>query len=152
MEIQAALDVADETDSFLQITDVIFDLEAEQGYQQLNEAEQTVFLIDHLLREMDNGGFDQFMHHEAGARAQDTVLALERIRAKESHAILDALIDLFPNRTVPIDDDERIAVFDQLERERTDEITQLDEQFHQTGENLVDLTLKYVTKHIKEFR
>lgn len=152
MEIQAALDVADETDSFLQITDVIFDLEAEQGYQQLNEAEQTVFLIDHLLREMDNGGFDQFMHHEAGARAQDTVLALERIRAKESHAILDALIDLFPNRTVPIDDDERIAVFDQLERERTDDITQLDEQFHQTGENLVDLTLKYVTKHIKEFR
>ncbi len=29
MEIQAALDVADETDSFLQITDVIYDKESE---------------------------------------------------------------------------------------------------------------------------
>lgn len=152
MEIQAALDVADETDSFLQITDAIFDLEAEQGYSQLNEAEQTVFLIDHLLREMDNGGFDQFMHHDAGARSHDTVSALARIRAKESQAILDRLIDVFPNRIVPLDDDERIALFDQLERESTDEIEQLNERFYETGENLVELTLKYVAKHIKVFR
>ena len=39
MEIQAALDVADETDSFLQITDVIYD-KAENGYDSLNEAEK----------------------------------------------------------------------------------------------------------------
>ena len=54
MEIQAALDVADETDSFLQITDVIYDKESEMGYDSLTEAEKTVYCIDQLLSEMEN--------------------------------------------------------------------------------------------------
>ncbi len=82
MEIQAALDVADETDSFLQITDVIYEKESEAGYDALTESEKTVFCIDGLLREMENGGFVQFFHHDVGALAADTLESLERIKAK----------------------------------------------------------------------
>lgn len=151
MEIQAALDVADETDSFLQITDVIYDKEAEQGYDHLSDAEKTVFLIDHLLREMENGGFVQFVHHEAGSWAEDTLEALERIKAKESYALLNQLVDLFDNRYVPKDEDERIELFDQIESEHADSIAALDDRFYDTGENLVEMTLRFVAKNLKEF-
>jgi hypothetical protein len=152
MEIQAALDVADETDSFLQITDVIYDKEAELGYDALNDAEKTVYLLDQLLREMENGGFVQFVHHDAGSRAVDTLEALERIKAKVSAGLLERLLDFFPERHVPADEDERIDLFDQIESDHADTIAELDDRFYDSGENLVEMTLRYVTKHLKDFR
>lgn len=151
MEIQAALDVADETDSFLQITDVIYDKENNAGYDTLNEAEKTVFCIDQLLREMENGGFVQFIHHEAGALTEDTLEALERIKARVSYDLLDSLIDLFENRDVPTDEDDRINAFDHIESEHADEIAGLDDRFYDSGENLVEMTLRYVQKNLREF-
>lgn len=151
MEIQAALDVADETDSFLQITDVIYEKANDSGYGALNEAEKTVFCIDQLLREMENGGFVQFIHHEAGALTEDTLEALERIKAKVSYELLDHLIDLFENRDVPADEDDRINAFDQIESEHADEIASLDDRFYDSGENLVEMTLRYVQKNLRDF-
>ena len=152
MEIQAALDVADETDSFLQITDVIYDKEEEQGYEALSLVEKTVFCLDQLLREMENGGFVQFFHHEAGSRAEDTFESLERIKAKSSAELLEKIIGLFEGRSIPADEDERRDAFDQIESEHADDIADLDDRFFDCGENLVELTLKYVQKNLKEFR
>ncbi|WP_370293394.1 DMP19 family protein [Thalassolituus sp.] len=152
MEIQAALDVADETDSFLQITDVIYDKESEVGYDELNEAEKTVFCIDQLLREMENGGFVQFIHHEAGARAHDTHEALERIRAKASADVLSGIIAFFDDGQVPVDEDDRIAAFDLIESEHADDIASMDDRFYDSGENLVEMTLRFVQKNLKDFR
>jgi len=152
MEIQAALDVADETDSFLQITDVIYGKEADDGYDSLSDAEKTVFCIDGLLREMENGGFSQLIHHEMGELAEDTLESLERIKAKNTHALLDRLIDFFDDRKVPEDEDERNEVFDLIESEYADEISELDDRFYDVGENLVELTLAYVSRNLKEFR
>lgn len=151
MEIQAALDVADETDSFLQITDVIYDKEADQGYDALSDAEKTVFCIDGLLREMENGGFVQFFHHDVGALALDTLDALERVKARETHALLARLVDFFEDRQVPQDEDERIAIFDQIESEYADEISEIDDRFYDCGENLVGLTLTFVSRNLRDF-
>ncbi|MGB1092393.1 MAG: DMP19 family protein [Oceanobacter sp.] len=151
MEIQAALDMADETDSFLQITDVIFDKERDSGYDDLTVSEKTVFCIDGLLREMENGGFVQFFHHDVGALASETLDSLERIKAKDSWALLNQMIDLFPERSVPADEDARIDLFDQIQDEHTDKINALDDGFYDLTENLVGLTLAYVAKNLKDF-
>lgn len=151
MEIQAALDVADETDSFLQITDVIYEKVASNGYQALNDSEKTVYCIDQLLREMENGGLVQFIHHESGAYAVDTLDALSRIRAQVSHDLMQQLINFFPDSLVPADEDDRIDIFDRIEAECTDEIAALDDEYYESGENLVELTLKYVQKNLKSF-
>ena len=151
MEIQAALDVADETDSFLQITDVIYDKVADSSYQSLNKSEKTVYCIDQLLREMENGGFVQFIHHDAGAFAEDTLSALQDIHAKVSHGLLEKLIEFFPDSVVPADEDQRIEIFDRVEAECTDEIAALDEAYYDSGENLVELTLRFVQKNVKSF-
>ena len=152
MEIQAALDVADETDSFLQITDVIYDKESDAAYDALTEAEKTVYCIDSLLREMENGGFVQFFHHEVGALAEDTLESLERIKAKGTFDLMNRMLDLFDNRQVPADEDERIEAFDQIESEHADLIAELDDRFYDVGENLVELTLRFVQKNLKDFR
>lgn len=152
MEIQAALDVADETDSFLQITDVIYDKESDAGYDALTEAEKTVYCIDSLLREMENGGFVQFFHHEVGALAEDTLESLERIKAKGTFDLMNRMLDLFDSRQVPADEDERIEAFDQIESEHADLIAELDDRFYDVGENLVELTLRFVQKNLKDFR
>jgi len=150
MEIQAALDVADETDSFLQITDVIYDKESEVGFDSLNEAEQTVFCMDNLLREMENGGFAQFFHHDSGQYWQQTLEALERIKSKHVHGIFQQVLDLFEGN-VPEDIDERVDAFDQIESENPDRIAELDDRFYDEDENLVAITLKFVSKEIKSF-
>lgn len=152
MEIQAALDVADETDSFLQITDVIYDKEAESGFEALTDAEKTVFCIDNLLKEMENGGFVQFIHHETGAYTEETLEALERIKAKGTYSLLERLIALFDGQKIPKDEDERIQMFDHIESEHADDIAELDDRFYDVGENLVGLTLLFVSKNLKEFR
>lgn len=152
MEIQAALDVADETDSFLQITDVIYDKESDTGYDSLTDAEKTVYCIDSLLREMENGGFVQFFHHEVGALAEDTLESLERIKAKGTYDLMNKMLNLFAGRHVPADEDERIEVFGQIESEHADLIAELDDRFYDVGENLVELTLRFVQKNLKDFR
>jgi len=152
MEIQAALDVADETDSFLQITDVIYDKETGSGFEALTDAEKAVFCIDNLLKEMENGGFVQFIHHDVGAYAEETLEALEKIKAKGTHALLARLIDLFDGQKIPKDEDERIEIFDHIESEHADEIAELDDRFYDVGENLVELTLLFVSKNLKDFR
>lgn len=151
MEIQAALDVADETDSFLQITDVIYAKEADDGYEALTDAEKTVFCIDGLLREMENGGFVQFIHHDVGAHAEDTLESLERIKAKGTYALMQRLVGFFEDG-VPADEDDRIEAFDHIESEYADEIAELDDRFYDVGENLVEMTLRFVAKNLKEFR
>ena len=152
MEIQAALDVADETDAFLQITDVIYDKEAEAGYDELSEAEQTVYCIDSLLREMENGGFAQFFHHDSGANTADTMEALERIRSSQVLAVFHKVVSFFPEGEVPKDEDDRISLFDHIESEMTDEIAACDDQFYDSDENLIGLTLTFVSKNLKAFR
>lgn len=152
MEIQAALDVADETDSFLQITDVIYDKEADFGYNDLSASEKVIYCIDNLLREVENGGFVQFFRQEAGSYAKDTLTALEAIKAKESQTIFQSVLELFPNNQVPTDEDARIELFEDIESEYSDTLSKLDEQFHETGENLVALSLNYVQKNLKNFK
>lgn len=152
MEIQAALDVADETDAFLQITDVVFDRVEEGGYASLTQAEKTVYCIDSLSREMENGGFALFFYHEIGALCPDVLLALESIRAKNSFGIFKKVVDYFPNSLVPVNEDERIEAFDQVTNEWFDEMAECDDRFLAVGENLIELTLKFVSKNLSEFR
>jgi len=152
MEIQAALDVADETDAFLQITDIIFDREAELGFADLSSAEKTVYCIDSLSREMENGGFGQLFHHDTGGLFHDMLESLEQIRAKNTHRVLQEMVSFFPNGEVPTDEDERIETFDQFASELIDEIAECDDKFHDAGENLIELTLKFVAKNLAQFR
>ena len=151
LEIQAALEVADETDAFLQITDVIFDREAEIGYDKLSSAEKTIYCIDSLSREMDNGGFSQLFHHDTGALCGDIIVALESIRAKNSLAVVQEVVNFFPDGQVPEDEDEREQAFEKISNEWFDEIAQCDDRFHDAGENLVALTLVFVTKNLSQF-
>ncbi len=150
VEIQAALNVADETDSFLQITDIIYDKEAEQGYSSLNNAEQTIFLVDQFLKEMENGGFCVFIRHETGALCEQTLAALERIKAKKAQALLANVLSLF-KKPLSTDEDERAEQLESVQSDYYDELNELDEQYYEEDENLIFLTLKYVTEHIKEF-
>jgi len=91
------------------------------------------------------------VHHEAGAKAEDTLEALERIKAPVSAGLLDQIIALFPDRAIPADEDERIDAFDQIESDHADEIAALDDRFYDSGENLVGLTLRWVQKNLREF-
>lgn len=150
MEIQAALDVADETDSFLQITDVVYDKEADNGYTSLRQSEQTIFLIDQFLKKMENGGFCLFIRHETGVYAQQTLDALERIKAKSTKALLQQVLDFF-KVDIKEDEDERSDQLEAVESDHYDDLMALDEQYYDSTENVVALTLKYVANNIKEF-
>jgi hypothetical protein len=151
LEIQAALEVADETDAFLQITDVIFDREADIGYDHLTSAEKTVYCIDGLSRAMENGGFSQLFNHDIGSLSSDILEALEKIRAKNTLKVVRQVVGYFPDSKVPADEDERADAFDNISNDWFDEIAECDDHFHDAGENLIELTIKFVSKNLSLF-
>jgi len=78
--------------------------------------------------------------------------ALEQIRAKNTLLVVQQMVNFFPNGEVPSDEEERMDTFDQLASELVDEIAECDDRFHDAGENLIELTLKFVAKNIAQFR
>ena len=137
----------------IQLQKMVVDNEGLDYLQVFNHSDgRKIYCIDSLSREMENGGFGQLFHHDTGAYCLDILEALAQIRAKKSLAIFQQVVDLFPNGHVPTDEDERIEIFDQLSSELVDEIAQCDDRFYDAGENLVELTLKFVTKNVAQFR
>ena len=102
--------------------------------------------------EANMGTFMTGVAGKAKAKYADTLESLERIKAKGTYELMDRMLDLFADRLVPVDEDERIEVFDQIQSEHADEIAELDDRFYDVGENLVALTLSFVQKNLKDFR
>ncbi|MEW5849038.1 MAG: DUF4375 domain-containing protein [Myxococcota bacterium] len=71
--------------------------------------EDALVLVDALLYQVGNGGFDQFFFQESGARARDTVTALELLGCTRMATTLQRAINAFPDADIPADTEQRRA-------------------------------------------
>lgn len=151
MDIQAALEVADETDAYLQISDLIFEKGQNQGFDALTYSEKTFYCIDGFLREMGNGGLAHFFYNESGSHAGDTIQALDQIKVPSAKEIVVKALECFPDKQVPQDNEDRIQEFGRIEENYAELIGRLDDQFYTTESEVVKKTLKYVADNLKDF-
>jgi len=150
MDVQAALELPDETDAFLQISDLLFSKESQSGYGQFSDAERHFYCIDGFMRGMGNGGVAQFFY-DHGHHTGDTVEALQAVKADSVKRLLDRALACFPNQQVPAESNDREGLVADLEEQNGELWAELSDKFYAMENELIKLTLKYVNKHIKSF-
>ncbi|MEO7247778.1 MAG: DMP19 family protein [Novosphingobium sp.] len=126
------------------IIDRINPIEINDGMAALTAKEQDVLLVWCYDGAVNNGGHVSFFYNSSGRDAGQTVEALNRIGAQPHAAMLDKAIDLFPDRIVPRDIDERNDALSQMPEAHNGILSALDDEFFGVDYNLLmDKLLAY---------
>jgi len=125
------------------ISAIIMFKEQNGGMDSLTQAERFVSVVQGMLDEVDNGGFNQFFFNSSGELAYDLVPALEAVGSTHFKAIASDALTIFGN--IPsLDEASRYA---HLEKITQDDELQLwdecDDKFYECDEQLEAMVLKY---------
>ncbi len=116
-----------------------------QEFEELPEHFKVAYCIYILEQEVNNGGFDQFFFNPSGSFTQDTVMALDTIKATKTAKILKQAIDVAYPKGFPSDPAKHQE--DLAENEDTcDELEELDDQFFKYEDDLAELVNRYLDK------
>ncbi|WML50228.1 DUF4375 domain-containing protein [Neobacillus sp. PS3-34] len=103
-------------EKYLEISEKVHEKESEVGLKGLNSDERQFYLVDRLLMELNNGGFDQYLN-STGESWRETVNILEKLG-------LELLADL-GNRA------NTIYLSNKSEDDKLDELSELDDEFYE---------------------
>lgn len=127
---------------------IIMYKEQEADITSLSLEERYLYVIDGMVREVNNGGFDQFFYNSSGELAYDLLPALEAIGSVQFKAIASKAMALF-GEIPSLDEDSR---YDHLETITQDGDVQLweacDDAFYECEEELELMAVKYAEKHL----
>ncbi len=118
---------------------------------ELTESQKYFFYNQNLEREINNGGINQYFINSSGNYAHQTIQSLQAINATITADILQKAIDLFPNKNVPQDQEERIASVKKIEEDANEIWEELDKKFFEYADDLNSLNLDYIRKNKTEF-
>ena len=150
--VDDALAKVDDTEFAIAMSDLVFARYEQAGFAGLTEAEQTVYCLDCLEREVNNGGFDQFFFNSSGNTAVETIPALERLGANHTAGLVRRAVAPFPGGRPSADRDERENQMEALPESARELWSQLDNDFYEYRDNLTALERAYVTAHRGEFK
>ena len=114
-------------------------------------AEERIFYVTQTFEmEVNNGGVSQFFYNESGMFAGELVNAFNEIGAKVTAGICQKAIEAF-SREIPVDQDEREDMLDELEDEISEILEECDSEFYNYEDNLSELNYNYVMKNKTSF-
>ena len=114
-------------------------------------AEERIFYVTQTFEmEANNGGVSQFFYNESGRFASELVNAFNEIGAKVTAGICQKAIEAF-GREIPVDQDEREDMLDELEEEISEILEKCDSEFYNYEDNLSELNYNYVMKNKTSF-
>lgn len=131
------------------VVDRIIPIAFDRGLDALTPAERNVFLVWSYPAAINDGGHDSFFYNSHGEHAHETVQALHDIGSSDFAQILSRAIDLFPDRYIPRDIDERNDAHQALPESASEIMEQLDQEFYalDEGEVLLSRLLRYWNDH-----
>ncbi len=143
---------ADDWELVSNIGFILFEKDQKQGFNSFSTPERYFFIIEGMMREVNNGGFNQFFFNSTGQRADVLVPALEAINSVEAKKIAQQAVDILGNPS-SLEDDARIRhlkiITEDFEKDLWEEC---DKAFYDLPEPLDTLMLDYVEKNIDEFK
>lgn len=149
--IDGILDLDNETQMIITLSERMTVKIQQRGYDSLTEAEKTFNVVYWLEAEVNNGGFDQYFFNSAGDYAQDTVTALQRIGAHHTSEILLAAMGLFPGSTPSQDHCKRQEQLLSLREQDGVAMQGLDQEFYAYTDPIGSLLIEYVRQHKDQF-
>ncbi|MEH7452404.1 DMP19 family protein [Gottfriedia acidiceleris] len=103
-------------DLYLELSDKIIEKESKNGIEGLSQNERNFYLVDSLLMELNNGGFDQYFLNWTGKHWQETVSILDNLG-------ISFLSNLFKTAN-------EIYRSDKSEDDILDDLNELDNEFY----------------------
>ncbi len=113
-------------------------------HQEMLETDRIPFAISWLLTEVNNGGFDQYLHNGTGAIAADTLIQLGKIGATKTAELLREVLSLFPNSEPSRDMTTRRTQLEGFNVEQQERLSELDDLFYALEEDINALAVKYL--------
>jgi hypothetical protein len=117
----------------------------------LSNPQKVFYFNQELEREINNGGFDQYFHNTSGNYANDTIETLKLIGAIKTAKILQAAIEIFPDKKVPVNRNLRQNVMEDIEDTNKEHWNKLDQQFFKYEDDLNTLNIEFVRKNKQYF-
>ncbi|PKP59576.1 MAG: hypothetical protein CVT88_05120 [Candidatus Altiarchaeales archaeon HGW-Altiarchaeales-1] len=116
--------------------------------------QRALYCITLFMREVNNGGIEQFLRNSSGMYINEVLKGLDLVGARKDLEIVKEALKIFPDGEVPIDWDERDEMLDeQLEKLGIAEIEYFD-KFNEKlfgEERFYPLFIEYIKKHEDEF-
>ena len=119
----------------------------------LSYGERLILEVTALMGEVLNGGFHQYLWNSSGDSAEQVKAMLGDIGAAHTFGMLDRVSEFFPDRSIPVEREERCRVIEELENENPEAelFVEEDRAFYKSEENLYKLLGEYIANHRDEF-
>lgn len=149
--IDDILAIDDPTEFAIALSDHVFGRPGGEGLAGLTEAEQTVFCIAGLERDVNNGGFAQFFSNSAGGYARETIEALRRIGAQHTAGLLEQAVAPFGAAGPAQDEQERGQQLRHVAKSAAPVWRELDGTFCEYQDDLTGLLRAYARSARDQF-
>lgn len=150
MSISDILRIQDPTAFSIALSDLVYSRDGPAGLEGLRPAEQVVYCINGLEREVNNGGFEQFFLNSPGEYARETEASLRTIGAHHTAALVEQAIGVFPGGPSP-DQDTRAGQVDALSDDARALLDSLSADFVEYHDDLSGLLRAYAARHQEDF-
>lgn len=138
-------------DLMSEVLDEYFDAGADrQAMWSLSEPRRTAMVVDMLMGEVNNGGFEQYYDNTSGNGAAIAPDCLRRIGMPELAKVLERGNALFPDGP-SMDRDEREEQIMKLGEKLSQHFAELDDAYFELSEPLNCRNVRYILEHQSEF-
>jgi hypothetical protein len=142
---------ADDWELVSNIGFILFEKEQKQGVGSFSTPERYFYIIEGMMREVNNGGFSQFFVNSTGQLADVLVPALEAVSSVEARKIAGKAVDILGNPS-SLDDNARVQHLGKITNDFEKDLWEdCDNAFYDLSEPLDALMLDYAEKNIDEF-
>lgn len=130
---------------------ILLDKEERKGLAAFTRGERFVYAIEGMVREVNNGGWNQFFFNSSGALAFDLVPALEAAGSKENLSIARRAVELF-GKPASLGDEDRYKQLVKVTKDgKIFPWEKLEDEFYENPEDLEAMIIEFIARNPAEF-
>lgn len=125
------------------LSSILMEKEDKEGLEKFSVPERYIYVIDGMIREVNNGGFEQFFYNSSGALSYDLLPALNAVGSSDALKIAKEALSIFGD--IPsLDTESRADHLKKITKDHTLSLWgQCDESFYELSEDLEKLAVDY---------
>jgi hypothetical protein len=130
---------------------VLLDKEERKGLASFTRAERFVYAIEAMVREVNNGGWNQFFDNSSGALAFDLAPALEAVGSKKNLSIAQRALKIFGKPSSLSENERRKQLVKVTKDGDISPWEKLEGEFYQNPEDLEAMIIEFIARNQAEF-
>jgi len=152
---RSTVDSLDEADYFWAVIEPVWpDASVKNELKHIALAtpgQRALYVVTLCIREVCNGGLDQFFSNSSGMYAMEVRRALRLLGADEHAAAFDKALKVFPGAHALVDEGEREALLEAIPRARRQTMFEPPEEVFSGEERIWPYFQRYIDSHASEF-